>query len=67
MQETNKEEWLSWFDLPVTQEVFRKVRERREEVIQKLAYGGVTDPKQQDIALGAIGAYTHLLEISYED
>lgn len=67
MLELNKEQWAEWRNNPVTQHFFEVVKSKREEVIQRLAFGAVTEEKQQDISLGAVGAYTHILNVEFEE
>ncbi len=67
MQVIDKEQWASWREHPVTEYFFKAISDRREEEIAKLAYGVYQDEKKQDIALGMVGAFTHIMNATYEE
>lgn len=67
-QELTKEEWIQWREHPVTRRVFDLIANRREEAIQYLAYGGSANSmSKQNITVGAINAYTHILSMRFEE
>lgn len=65
--ELNKEQWQSWREHPVTQFFFQKIQERREEVIQRVAYTGDLSDHAMTLAVGQVGAYTHVMNTTFED
>lgn len=67
LEQVTKEQWLSWKEHPITEHFFEMLRSRREDIIEMLAYGNVENPKKQDIMLGAVGAYTHVLGITFTE
>jgi hypothetical protein len=67
MVDLTKEDWVQWLDNPVTKALFSMITERREEFIAQLAYGNVTSSRKQDITIGAINAYTHILGMRFEE
>lgn len=68
MEEVSKEEWEAWREHPVTRRVFRMISDRREEAIQYLAFGGSANSmSKQNITVGAINAYTHILSMRYQE
>ena len=67
MLELTKEQWAEWRSHPATEYFFDAVKQRREEEIAKLAYGVYQDNKKQDLALGMVGAFTHIMNATYEE
>ena len=63
----NKEEWLSWREHPITEYFFQQLRQKREGVIDILAYRSLDDPRQQDKLVGRIAGYTDVLNTTFED
>lgn len=66
LEQISKEEWNNWREHPITEHFFQMLKDRREDLIEMLAYGNIESPKKQDITLGAVGAYTHILNVNYE-
>lgn len=64
--EISKEEWAMWRENEVTKRVFGMIAERREEAIEHLAFGTATNTLKQNITIGAINAYTHILNMRFE-
>lgn len=61
----NKEMWEEWRKSPVTNLVFKAIRERREFIKEQLArdyYG-----PQVDRAIGMCSALNEILDIDFED
>lgn len=68
MEEVTKEEWEAWREHPVTRRVFNMIAQRREEAIQYLAFGGSANSmSKQNITVGAINAYTHILGMRFDE
>lgn len=68
MLEITKEEWAVWKENPVTRRFFQMIADRREEAIQHLAYGHNSGSmSKQNIVVGAINAYTHILGTRFEE
>ena len=65
MLELTKEQWEEWRSHPITEYFFEKIKERREEEIERLSFGTYLESKKQDIALGAVGAYTHIMNAEF--
>jgi len=67
MQEPpNKEEFLAWREHPITKHFFDRLRVKREEVLEALAYR-TTEQKLQDQHVGRVAAYTDILNVEFED
>lgn len=66
-QELTKELWLEWRDHPVTRDFFEKIEEKREGLLETLAYGSIETEKQQDRLVGRIAAMTDVMSTTYED
>lgn len=67
MLEITKEDWAQWRDNPVTRSFFGLIAQRREEAIEQLAFGNTTSPSKQNILVGAVNAYTHILKTDYHE
>jgi hypothetical protein len=67
MQRPNKEEWLSWKEHPVTESFFKSILEKREDLLEVLAYGSLDSEKQQDRLVGRIAAMTDVLNVTFEE
>ena len=66
--EITKDDWDQWRESEVTRKFFQMISERREEAIQYLAFGGgAGSSSKQNITVGAINAYTHILGTRYEE
>jgi hypothetical protein len=65
-EDISPEEWAIWRDDKVTRAFLAVISNHREEAIRALAYGHYTSPTRQNIAVGAINAYTHVLDAKYE-
>ncbi len=66
-EEITAEEWAIWRDEKVTRMFFEVISQHREEAIKALAYGHYTSPTKQQIVVGAINAYTHVLDAKYQE
>lgn len=67
MQEiqVNKEMWTEWVRNPVTNLVFKTIRERREQIKENLAVGYYGDNYQE--AVGVCRGLKDILDVSYDD
>lgn len=67
MYDITAADWLAWRDLPMTRMFFETIENKREEAIRVLAYGNYAgSPGKQSIMVGAINAYTHVLDAKFE-
>lgn len=67
MAEINKQEWQDWFEHPITEEFFKRLREEREDAMEALANGLFADnPGKQNIYVGLISGLTKIINASYE-
>lgn len=65
--ELNKEEWLDWYNHPITQHFFERIKEQREHYIAMLAYNTPESEKKQDQMIGTITAFTTILDVNFEE
>ena len=61
-----KDDFISWKTSPVTKEVFSGLRERIADIKEVLAESAGLNPLTYREYVGAIKAYTDMLEINYE-
>lgn len=66
MLDINSEDWAIWRNDKVTQAFLAAISDKREEAIKVLAYANYP-PSREKIIVGAINAYTHVLEAKYEE
>lgn len=64
MIDITSEEWAIWRTDKITQAFFESISEKREDAIKVLAYANYP-PSREKILVGAINAYTHVLEAKY--
>jgi hypothetical protein len=62
-----KEDFVSWKNSPTTKEIFYKIRQNVERLQEDLGASAGVDPLNDRFKVGAIGAYSDLLNIDFED
>ena len=66
MIDISSEEWSIWRSDKVTMAFLEAINNKREDAIKVLAYANYP-PSREKILVGAINAYTHVLEAKYEE
>lgn len=62
-----KDDFLLWKTDPVTEEVFKTVFNRREELKERLVLTAGIDAQNDRFYAGMASAYAELLDIDFED
>lgn len=62
-----KDEFVAWKNNPITQEVFKKIKQNIDLTKEDLASSAGENPLSDRFKVGAIGAYNDLLLIDFED
>jgi hypothetical protein len=62
-----KNEYVDWRSSPATQEVFEEIKSRIEGLKEELAYVAGEDPRADGVKVGAIAAFTDILNTTYSE
>lgn len=66
MVEITQEDWAIWKADKVTQRFMEVILNHREEALRVLAQGHISSFAKQNIMIGAINAYTNVLDVQYD-
>ena len=62
-----KSEFIQWMETPVTQVVFKNLKEKIQEAKDIIAYKTESDPDGDQLLRGMIRAWDDILDITYEE